>query len=202
MTASSSPAAVFLDRDGVINEDTVGPSFITSPQQLRILPGAAKAIRRLNDAGVLVIVVTNQEAVARGLITEEDLSAIHETLRAMLDAQAGARLDAIYHCPYHPEGTVREFARESPLRKPNAGMLMLAAEQHGLALTRCFMVGDNISDIVAGARAKCRTVLVLSGTEPPNVSECIPQPTHVAAHLEDAVGWILAFVNRDPISDR
>ncbi|HYG57567.1 MAG TPA: HAD family hydrolase, partial [Symbiobacteriaceae bacterium] len=147
---------VFLDRDGTVNAD---PGYLHDPDQLRLLPGAAEAIARLNRRGVPVILVTNQAGIARGLYTETDFWRVQERLSGEL-GKAGARLDAVYFCPHHPDGTVLPYRVVCQCRKPRPGMLLRAAAEHGLDLSTSFMIGDRPSDVQAGASAGCRTVLV------------------------------------------
>lgn len=155
---------VFLDRDETIIED---PGFIDDPDHVRLKPGAADAIRRLRGAGFKVVVVTNQSGVARGLLDEEQLAAVHARLRAVLE-EHDASVDAIYYCPYldGPEAVVESYRRRSDLRKPSPGLLLQAAEDLDLDLTRSWMIGDRPSDIEAGARAGCRTIRVAGGDAP------------------------------------
>ena len=160
--------------------------------RLRLLPRAAEAIRRVNEAGFAVVVVTNQSGIARGLLTEDDLEEIHAVLRRRL-ARGRARLDGIYFCPHHPEGARREYRRRCRCRKPAPGMLLRAAEDLDLDLTRCYAIGDGARDVEAGRRAGCRTVLVRTGygaeTEARLGAE-LPAD-HVADDLSGAVEWIL-----------
>ncbi len=148
--------AIFLDRDNTIIED---PGYISDPDAVKLLPGVELAIKSLAQAGYKIVVVTNQSGVARGLITEDALEKIHAELRRQL-AEHGAHLDGIYYCPFHPEGTVEEYAKESELRKPQPGMLLKAAEQLNIDLAESWMIGDGPRDIEAGQRAGCRTIRV------------------------------------------
>lgn len=168
--------AVFLDRDGTINEYR---GFITKPEQMTLLPGAAEAIARINKSGYLVIVITNQPVIARGECTVEELEAIHNRLETLL-GQQGAYLDAIYYCPHHPD---RGFAGERPelkitcdCRKPKPGLLMQAAQAYNIDLSESYMVGDQIADVQAGQAAGCRTVLLCDGKTDgiPDQTECFP----------------------------
>jgi len=135
--------------------------------QLVLIPGAAEAVRRLNDAGVLVIVATNQPVVARNLCTEEDVRRLNARLEEMLRQAAGARLDAVYFCPHHPETHHPDgnpaYRGPCPCRKPNIGMLEEARKRFGLDYSRCFVVGDSTRDIQTGVNAGCRTILVRTG---------------------------------------
>jgi len=156
---STRPSAVFLDRDGVVIRDV---GYLRSAAGIRLLPGAARAIRRLNHAGIPVVIVTNQSAVARGWLSLQALDAIHAELKRRL-ARSGARLDAIYFCPHHPTEAVGSFRVECDCRKPNPGMLIRAARELGFRLSDAVIIGDKPSDLEVGRRAGCRTVLVLSG---------------------------------------
>ncbi len=144
--------AVFLDRDDTLVADV---PYLTDPAGLRLLPGAARALVELRRAGFALALATNQSAVGRGLLSEAGLRAIHDELERLLAAE-GAALDAIYHCPHAPDGPEAEH----PDRKPRPGMLLRAAEELGLDLSRSWMVGDRISDVLAGLGAGCRGVLV------------------------------------------
>ena len=161
--------AVFLDRDGTIIDD---PGYLADPNGVHLLTGASLAIKSLRQAGYKIVVVTNQSGIARGMLTEDTLEHIHAELRRKL-AETGAMLDAIFYCPYHPEGTVEKYARESYHRKPSPGMLYQAAEELDLDLEHSWMVGDSSRDIGAGQRANCRTILVRppEGREPAGTGE-------------------------------
>ena len=150
--------AVFLDRDNTLIED---PGYLSDPDAVTLLPGVELALKGLAQAGFKLVVVTNQSGIARGLLTVEALQAIHEALRNQLAAD-GAHLDGVYYCPYHPEGTVDAYTRESDQRKPQPGMLRRAAEEMDLDLEESWMVGDSPHDVEAGQRAGCRTVRVRS----------------------------------------
>jgi len=150
--------AVFLDRDNTVMED---PGYISDPKVVKLLPGVELALKSLSQCGYKLVVVTNQSGIARGLLTEQTLEMIHAELRRQL-SQRGAHLDAIYYCPFHPEGTIEEYARESDLRKPQPGMLQLAAKELDLDLSQSWMVGDSARDIEAGQRAGCKTIRVRS----------------------------------------
>lgn len=147
---------VFLDRDNTIMDD---PGYLTDPSAVRLLPGVDLALQSLAKAGYRLIVVTNQSAVARGLLSEESLERIHGELRRQLN-ERGVHLDAIYYCPFHPEGTIEEFARESEDRKPNPGMLLRAAAEHNIDLVNSWMIGDSSRDVEAGHHAGCKTIRV------------------------------------------
>lgn len=150
--------AVFLDRDNTLIED---PGYISDPKVVTLLPGVELALKSLTQCGYKLVVVTNQSGIARGLLTEETLEKIHAELRRQL-SDRGAHLDAIYYCPFHPEGTIEEYAKESDLRKPQPGMLELGAKELDIDLSQSWMVGDSARDIEAGQRAGCKTIRVRS----------------------------------------
>lgn len=143
------PAAL-LDRDGVLIIDSGYPH---RPEQLVLTPGAAEAVKRLNDAGYVVVVVTNQSGVARGMFSEETMHDFNARLVERL-AQGGGRIDAVYACPFHAEAVEARYRHpDHPDRKPNPGMLLRAMNEHGLDPARSFMVGDRPSDMEAARRA-------------------------------------------------
>ena len=179
--------AVFLDRDGTLAAHV---HYMRRPEEFRLLPGSGEAIARLNAAGSLVVVVTNQSGIARGYLTEEALGRIHLAMRREL-ARFGAWVDAIYHCAHHPDDGCA-------CRKPKPGMLLRAAEELSLPLGRCVMVGDKPLDVLAGKAAGMRTVLVRTGAPPPPGEASAPavQPDLEAGTLTEAVDWIIAQQSR------
>lgn len=182
--------ALFLDRDGTLVEEV---HHLSRPEQIRLLPGASRAVRLANRRAVPVVVVTNQSAVARGLLTEEELGAVHEVLRTALERD-GARLDAIYYCPHHREAVIPAYAVDCDCRKPAPGLLLRAARDLGLNLSRGVMIGDRLLDIEAGRRAGCRGVLVRTGygaSEERSLTPSDPQPDRVADDILEAVRWAL-----------
>ena len=137
--------AAFLDRDGVLNVDH---GYTFRPDDLELIPTAAAAVRLLNEAGYTVIVVTNQSGVARGLYPETAVKAFNAHLQDVLQAD-GARIDAFYYCPHHPEGTVKELAIRCHCRKPQPGMLEQAARDWPIDRSRSFLIGDKDHDLAA-----------------------------------------------------
>ncbi len=138
--------AVFLDRDGTLVREV---DYLREVSELRLLPGAAEAVRKLNEAGFAVALLTNQSGLARGYLTEAKFQEIQETLVGRL-ARRGAHLDGMYYCPHHPRATVPEYRRECDCRKPAAGMLVRAAAEMRLDLARSYAVGDRARDLVPG----------------------------------------------------
>ena len=151
-----SDKAIFLDRDETLIED---PGYINHPDQVKLLDGIAEALIELKALGYKLIVVTNQSAVARGIVTEKVLGEIHSRLKQLL-AEKDAFLDGIYYCPYHPDGVVPKYRQESDCRKPNPGMLLKAADEMDIDLSQSWCIGNSIRDVEAGQRAGCKTILV------------------------------------------
>lgn len=178
--------AVFLDRDGTINEEC---DYLFRAEDCRFIPGVVNAVKRLNDAGFLVVVVTNQSGVARGYYGADDIVALHGWMAGQL-AASGAHVDAWYFCPHHPEyGDIKDC----DCRKPFPGMLLQAAAEHGIDLTSSWMVGDKIADIEAGNAAGCHPLLVRTGYGAEHETK-IPSEVVVVDSLQDAVGYILSKV--------
>jgi histidinol-phosphate phosphatase family protein len=180
--------AVFLDRDGTLIEHV---HYLSDPAHVRLLPGAALALTRLRRAGFVCVLVTNQSAIGRGMITEARLHEIHVEMNRQL-AEQGTALDAIYYCPDAPAGLDRTVI-ENSRRKPGPGMLLQAATEIGLKLADSWMVGDLISDVIAGLNAGCRSILVASGqTTPSQLETHSPTSSYLTAtDFASAVEMIL-----------
>lgn len=179
--------AAFLDRDGTIIVDVDYPS---RPEDVELLPGAAAAIRRLNEHGVAAVVVTNQSGIARGLFDE----AAYERVRARLDvllAAEGARLDASYHCPHHPD-----FGSPCDCRKPGTALHERAARDLGLDASRSLYVGDRLRDVLPALRLGGRGILVVGPSTPPADAARAAADFEVADSLADAVGRFLDASSR------
>jgi D-glycero-D-manno-heptose 1,7-bisphosphate phosphatase len=153
LTRAKQPA-VFLDRDGVLNVDR---GYAHKPEDIELIPGAAAAVRLLNEAGYYVLVVTNQSGVARGLYSEAAIENVHKHMQDVLKAE-GAHIDAFYYCPHHPEGLVKEFAIHCRCRKPEPGMLEQAAQDWPIDLGRSFLIGDRDNDLLAAAAFHVRGI--------------------------------------------
>ncbi len=182
--------AVFLDRDGTINEQM---GYINHISRFVLLPGVGRAIRRLNEMGLAVVVASNQSGLARGYFPESLVDAVHERMKRQLAAE-GAHVDGIYICPHHPEAKVARYRLDCTCRKPKTGLLEQAARDLGLDLPRSFMVGDRWSDLRCGAAVGARTVLVRTGYGRGEELYIGPQeslrPDYVAEDLGTAVDWI------------
>lgn len=179
--------AIFVDRDGVVLEMV---DYLNRVDQVVLAPGVGQAIRRINDAGIPLVVITNQSAIARGMLTESGLAEIHRRMSDLLAAE-GARVDAIYYCPHHPDAGEGAYRRDCDCRKPNPGMLVKAAGDLGIDLPRSIMIGDNETDIEAGHRARvARTILVLTGhgrTAAEKLHGTALQPSAVYGHAAPAL---------------
>ena len=156
--------AVFLDRDGTINAMVYNPEFglVDSPQnpdEFRLLPAVGEAIRAISEAGFLAVVVSNQPGVAKGKCTPAVLEAITEKMRQGL-AERGARLDAVYYCLHHPEAALPDYRASCDCRKPKPGLLLRAAQELDIDLSASFLVGDGITDLLAGMQAGVTTVFL------------------------------------------
>jgi D-sedoheptulose 7-phosphate isomerase len=156
--------AVFLDRDGVVNGYTYDPEFGTfdspaNPEQFILLPGVAEAVAKLNKEGFLTIVVSNQPGVAKGRFTPQLLDAVTGKMKALVEL-GGGKLDAVYYCPHHPEGSVDGYRQLCQCRKPKAGLFEQAAREWGIDLQRSYTVGDGVVDILAGRQAGTKTIFV------------------------------------------
>jgi D-glycero-D-manno-heptose 1,7-bisphosphate phosphatase len=170
---------VFLDRDGVLNRKPPEGKYVTCPEELRLLPGAASAVARLNRAGARVILVTNQRGIGRGIMGEDDYGMVHEALCLRL-RRRGAHLDAEYHCP--------DTTPSSPCRKPHTGLFLTASrDDPGIRFAASWVVGDSPSDIAAGRKLGCRTILIARNNR--------FGADYVAASLADAASIILGEVH-------
>ena len=150
----------FLDRDGVLIEDSGYPH---RDEDVKLIPGAASAVRRLNAAGYLTVIVTNQSGVARGLFDEDRMHAFNALLLQRL-ADDGARIDAVYACPFHADAVVERYRHpDHPDRKPNPGMILRAVAEHGIDPARSILIGDRDSDMEAARRAGVEGLLFEGG---------------------------------------
>jgi D-glycero-D-manno-heptose 1,7-bisphosphate phosphatase len=147
--------AIFLDRDGTINVER--SDYVKSNREFVLLPGALESLGRLATLTVPIIIVTNQSVIGRGIVSRTEIDAIHETMQSLVRA-AGGRIDAVYLCPHHPEA-------RCTCRKPRPGLLLAAAADHQLDLTRCVLIGDSVTDLEAARAVGCRPVMVRTGRQ-------------------------------------
>ena len=183
--------AIFLDRDGVINEDL--EDYIKTWKEFQFIKGVQPALKQFHQAGIPVVVITNQSAIGRGLVTEGELSVIHNRMVNAVE-KSGGRISKIYYCPHHPDAHCR-------CRKPRIGLLKKAAKELDLDLTKCVLVGDNLKDILAGNRAGCRTVLVQTGQGKESLKKILEgktkiKPDWVCESLAAATPLILDHLRR------
>jgi D-glycero-D-manno-heptose 1,7-bisphosphate phosphatase len=193
---SSGRPAVFLDRDGTLSEER---GFIDRLDLFELFPWTADAVRLLNRAGFVVVVITNQSAIGRGIIDESFLDTVHGEVDRHL-ALSGARIDRYYFCPHHPEAALAEYRMVCECRKPKPGMIDQAVRELDLDPARSFMVGDRLIDVACGQAAGVRSILVRSGHSayqtgtPPGLT----QPDAILNNLMEAVGWILRSSSPSP----
>ncbi len=182
--------AVFLDRDGTLVEERHYP---VREQDLVPVPGAAGALRRLHQAGYLVLLLTNQSAVARGMLDEERLGALHADLLGRLASDGGV-IDDVFYCPHHPEGTALAYAFPCDCRKPAPGLLHRAMARHDIDLSRSAFIGDSPRDLFPGVEGAGARILVRSGHPLEDVSAA----DQVAPDFPAAVDWLLAQSRTPP----
>jgi histidinol-phosphate phosphatase family protein len=181
--------AVFLDRDGVLNVYLPG-DYVKSPAEFRLLPGAAAAVRRFNDAGLPIFVISNQQGVAKGVMSQADLDAVDAALHDALRSEGGAWIVRSYYCPH-------ASSARCDCRKPQAGLILRAAEEYGIDLAASCFIGDTETDSQAARAAGVgRFVLVLTGkfadsAVAEDASRFPHPPDHVAADLDEAARWLL-----------
>ncbi len=182
--------AVFLDRDGTINEDSGYP---TDFSQIKIYPFSFEAVRRLNQVGLPVIILTNQSAVGRGLLSEENLRLLHQKMQQVFQ-ENGARLDAFYYCPHYEHSSFPPYHGNCFCRKPKPGLALRAASDFGLDLEDSYIVGDKVEDMLLGLEIRATPVLVLTGYGMKAQAELKARgvkPAYIASDLLQAVNWIL-----------
>lgn len=178
-------AAVFLDRDGTINEEV---NYLSRMEQLRLYPQTLEAIRLVNAAGMKAVVVTNQSGIARGYFTEEFVCSVHNRINELLRA-GGARIDGFYVCPHHPVYGNGIYKQDCECRKPKPGLLLQAAAEMGIDLARSYMVGDMLKDIETGKKLGVKGILVRTGYGSNIVRT--DMPAYIAEDVLEAVQWIL-----------
>ncbi len=182
---------VFLDRDGTIIYEK---DFLGDPGGVELLPSAAESVKRLNQAGYLVIIVSNQSGVARGYYDEAAVQRVNKRVTEVLE-DAGAHIDAVYYCPHHAKASVPEYRKDCHCRKPNPGMGQKALQDHPIDPAQMIMIGDRAADIQFGKNLGCRTILVTTGYgrgERERIEdEGLSAPDFVASDLAAAVTWFL-----------
>jgi len=192
MSNIQSKRIVFIDRDGTINCEV---DLLKHESQLQLIEGSAEAIKLLNDCSYLVVIVTNQPQIAKGICTEEDVKRVNEKLRSML-AEKGAKVDALYYCPHHPEkghpGENAKYKIDCECRKPKIGMLVEAAKRFGVELANCFVIGDQSRDILTAKNAGCKSILVKTGYGGTD-GRYPSKPDYTCENLLDAAKIVVGF---------
>lgn len=180
--------AVFLDRDGVLNHD---PGYVHRVQDLKVLVGVSSSLKKLHEAGFLLVVITNQGGIAREKFTVEDTVKFNHALAEAIGLQSGAEIDGFYVCPHHPDGTDKTLAIECECRKPGIALVMQAKTEHNIDLSKSFFIGDRKSDIECGIRAGITAIQVRG-------EHSYERHEMAAAWLNDlpeATQWILSRIN-------
>jgi D-glycero-D-manno-heptose 1,7-bisphosphate phosphatase len=178
--------AVFLDRDGTINEEV---GYLDSLNKLRILTGAFEAVRLVNQGGMKTVVITNQSGIGRGFFDEAFVGRVHEEMRSLFLKEA-AVIDSFYYCPHHPTEGMGQYRQACSCRKPEPGLLLKAAEDLDIDLGKSYMIGDMPKDVEAGQRAGAKGILVRTGYG--NVADMgSVHPDYIALDILDAVKWIM-----------
>lgn len=161
--------AIFLDRDGTIIKEISGEipetfGYVLSVEQVQLITGAAEAIAKLKEAGFKIIIITNQSAIARGWLTEEELEKINNRMYELLIKEnQNAVIDDLFYSPYHSEGVIKEYSIEHETRKPNTGLIKLAEKKYDIDLKKSYMIGDSYTDMKTGVNAGLKNILVLTG---------------------------------------
>lgn len=183
--------AVFIDRDGTINEEI---GYLKDPCDLNILPGAVDAVKLINERRIKAVVITNQSGVARGYFSEELVEKVHLKLQELL-REKGAYLDGIYYCPHHPEFGPPEYRKKCNCRKPAPGMLEMASRELKIDIPHSYVVGDKVSDVDLAYRVGAKGVLVLTGYGKDEMESLNRRskrrPHYIARDILAAVNWIL-----------
>jgi len=181
-------AAVFLDRDGVLIRDT---DYVRTLEEVELIPGAAAAVRALNDAGFVVVVVTNQSGVARGIFDESLVHQVHELIVNQIQQEAEAYIDRFEYCPHHATHGLGEYLLDCECRKPKPGMLLRAATALNINLAQSWMVGDRRTDLEAGSAAGCKTILVRTGSP---LAQRLDDPALNLISIEPSIHEAVAYI--------
>lgn len=183
--------AIFMDRDGTVNEEM---GYINHISRFKMLPGSEEAVRLVNQSGLKAVVITNQSGVGRGYFPDGLVEKVHETLEKTL-SQYGAHLDGIYYCPHHPVAAKGEYKKDCDCRKPKIGLIKKAAEELDIDLSRSYMIGDRYNDVEMAKKFKGKGILVLTGYgmgEYEHLRKSWPvEPDYIAKDLYEAVEWAL-----------
>lgn len=182
--------AVFLDRDGTINEEV---NYLRNIKDIRIYPGTTEALRKFKNLGFINIIITNQSGIARGFLTEEELITIHSEFKKILTAENQELIDDIFYSPFHKDGIVVQYSIDSPDRKPGTGMIMKARQKHNIDISKSFFIGDTFSDMKCAENSGLKKILVKTGYGKEELLKCIQEKIsidHIAEDLFDASEYI------------
>ena len=178
--------AIFLDRDGTINEEI---NYLTKPEDIRLIPNTIEALHLLKTLGFINIIITNQSGIARGYLTESDLENIHREFKVILRYSDTDLIDDIFYSPFHTEGTVGKYKTESECRKPGIGMILKAEAKHKISLSESYLIGDSYTDMKCGENAGIKKILVRTGYGSRDLERCLDEKInleYVADDLYDA----------------
>jgi len=179
--------ACFLDRDGVLIEEV---NYLSSPDQVNVLPETIKALQLLKNNNYKIIVITNQAGVARGFFTEDSISKVHSEIDRQLKKYK-LQVDHYYYCPHHPDGSVKKYAINCNCRKPMPGMILQAVKDYNLNLNNSFLVGDKMSDLLAAENSGCQGILVETGYGKEHKKEAVTRGFSVFSNIEQVVRFLL-----------
>jgi D-glycero-D-manno-heptose 1,7-bisphosphate phosphatase len=182
--------AIFLDRDGTLNEDVGYPD---NPGQIKIFPSSFEALGKINASGFLAVIITNQSGIGRGYLTEADLEEIHQEMKADF-AERGVHVDGIYFCPHCELSSNPRYRKDCDCRKPKPGLALRAAKELGIDLATSYFIGDKVEDVLFGLNIGARSVLVLTGfgaESEKKLKKMNIRPAHTSLDLLAAVDWIL-----------
>jgi len=182
--------AIFLDRDGTINEEV---NYLRNIKDIRIFPGTTEALQKFKFLGYINIIVTNQSGIARGFLTEEELNIIHNKFRNILTSENQELIDDIFYSPFHKDGVIKKYISDSPDRKPGVGMILKAKQKHNIDISQSFFIGDSTSDMKCAENAGLKKILVKTGYGKNTLCECIEENIfidYLAEDLFDASGFI------------
>ncbi|MBK9331029.1 MAG: HAD family hydrolase [Ignavibacteria bacterium] len=185
--------AVFLDRDGTLIEEV---NYLKKKEEISLFPETKKALLNLKESGFLNIIITNQSGIARGYFDENDLDSVHSELRNILTDNGEELIDGIYYSPYHTEGIIDKFTKESNFRKPGTGMIDKAANEHFIDIKNSFLVGDSITDMLCAKNAGLKKILVKTGYGERDYDKCIERnilPEYYAGNIYDASDFIVNY---------
>ena len=174
--------AIFLDRDGTINEEI---SYLKSPEEIKIFPNTLQALRKFKDLGFLNIIITNQSGIARGYFTEQDLQKIHVRLNELLKDNQDNLIDGIFYSPFHKEGIIEKYKRDSEDRKPETGMIRKAKQKHDIDLNESYFIGDSFTDMLCAKNAGLKKILVKTGYGENDLEKCSKENIEIDYYAKD-----------------